>query len=190
MRRPPRTCREKLLDRALLARAYLFLGPLEAVAALAAFFFVLWGGGWQYGQALAGDEPLYLQATTACLTAIIIAQVANLFACRSERDLALSLGVAGNGLLPAGIALAVLMALAIDYTPVGNRLFGTAPISPAVWLFAVPFAVGLLGLDELRKWVLRRNAAAAATLPKPAVGNLAPPPAKGTAAGRGSQVTV
>jgi sodium/potassium-transporting ATPase subunit alpha len=30
--------------------------------------------------------PLYLQATTACLGAIVVMQIANVFLCRSERD--------------------------------------------------------------------------------------------------------
>jgi magnesium-transporting ATPase (P-type) len=133
------------------------LGPLEAVAGLAAFFFVLYGGGWHYGQGLAGNDPLYLQATTACLTAIIIAQVANLFICRSEDDSALSRGLSGNRLLLPGVALALLLILAIDYTPPGNWRFGTAPISAGTWLFAVPFALALLGADEPRKGLRRRR---------------------------------
>ena len=39
------------VELALALRAYLFLGLIEAVAAMAAFFFVLYGGGWKYGQA-------------------------------------------------------------------------------------------------------------------------------------------
>jgi hypothetical protein len=55
------------------------------VAAFADFLFVLTNGGWVYGQALTAGDPRYLQGTTACLTAIILLQVANVFACRSER---------------------------------------------------------------------------------------------------------
>jgi hypothetical protein len=44
----------------------------------------------------------------------------------------------------------------IDYTAWGNAIFGTAPISGRVWLFVIPFAVGLLVLEELRKWLVRR----------------------------------
>ena len=48
----------------------------------------------------------------------------------------------------------MLIAL-IDYTPWGNALFGTAPIPAAVWLFIIPFAFGMLALEELRKWLVR-----------------------------------
>ena len=53
MHRPPRPRQERLLNGKLLARAYLFLGPLEALAAMLLFFYVLDAGGWQYGQPLA-----------------------------------------------------------------------------------------------------------------------------------------
>ena len=45
-------------------------------------FFVLGDGGWKHGELLAATDPLYLQATTACLAAIVVAQVVNVFGCR------------------------------------------------------------------------------------------------------------
>ena len=53
MERPPRRRTERLLSWPLLARAYLFLGPMQAIAAMAAFFFVLGAAGWSYGEPLA-----------------------------------------------------------------------------------------------------------------------------------------
>jgi hypothetical protein len=46
--------------------------------------------------------------------------------------------------------------LFIVYTAWGNRLFGTAPIAGEVWLFVLPFALGMLLLEELRKGFVRR----------------------------------
>ncbi|MFY9269906.1 MAG: cation-transporting P-type ATPase [Candidatus Manganitrophaceae bacterium] len=157
MRRPPRARQERLWSRALLARSYLFLGLLEAVAAMAAFFFVLHRGGWRYGEILSPKDPLYLQATTACLTAIIVMQVVNLFLCRSDRGSALSFRLFANPLLLWGIAAEIALILLIDYTLWGNRFFGTAPILLEVWLYLVPFALGMFALEEGRKWLLRRS---------------------------------
>lgn len=156
MQRPPRPRGERLLSGPLLARAYLFLGVLEAVAAMAAFFFVLHGAGWQYGQTLPHDDPLYLQATTACLSAIIVMQVVNVLLCRSERDSLFSRVVFHNKLMLWGIAAEIILILLIDYTPWGNLVFGTAPIAVEVWLFVIPFALGMLMLEELRKWLIRK----------------------------------
>ena len=104
--------------------------------------------------------PLYLRATASCLSAIVVMQVVNVFLCRSERASAFRFGLLGNRLLLAGVAVEVLLILAIDYTEVGNRLFGTAPVEAAAWLFVLPFALGMLALDELRKWRVRRLAGA------------------------------
>ena len=42
--------------------------------------------------------------------------------------------------------------------PAGNRLFGTAPVGPEVWLLAVLFAASMWILEEARKLWLRRTA--------------------------------
>ncbi|TAN71390.1 MAG: cation-transporting P-type ATPase, partial [Gallionella sp.] len=156
MRRPPRSRGERLLNRGVLLRAYLFLGPLEAIAGMAAFFFVLHGGGWQYGNVPGSGASLYLQATTACLSAIIAMQVVNVFLCRHPAMSIFSRGHRRNRLIWYGVGFELLLILLIDYTPWGNALFGTAPLGAGVWLFIIPFGAGMLLLEELRKAVARR----------------------------------
>ena len=157
MRRPPRPRDEKLMNRPLALRAYLFLGLIEAAAAMAAFFFVLHAGDWKYGQPLATQSPLYSQATTACLSAIIVLQIVNVFLCRSASRSIFATGILGNRLLIAGVASEIVLLLAINYTPWGNLILGTLPIAGAVWLFIAPFAIGMLSLEELRKWIVRNT---------------------------------
>lgn len=156
MKEPPRARTDRLLNWPLLTRAYLFLGLMQATAAMCAYGFVLHSGGWRYGEKLAAQDPLYLQATTACLSAIIIMQVANVFLCRSERKSIFAQGLFSNRLILSGIALEIILILLIDYTPWGNDLFGTAPIAAQVWLFIIPFALGMTALEETRKAILRR----------------------------------
>jgi sodium/potassium-transporting ATPase subunit alpha len=157
MRRPPRAAWERLWNWPLVARAYLFLGVMEAIAAMAAFFYVLRGGGWRYGQPLAWHDPLYRAATAACLSAIIVMQVANLFLCRSERDSAFAFGLFENRLLVWGIVIELALILWIDYSGWGRALFNTAPIGGTVWLFVLPFAAAMLALEETRKWWRRAS---------------------------------
>jgi calcium-translocating P-type ATPase len=155
MSQPPRPANERLLNFPLIARAYLWLGLMQAAAAMAVFFFVLHRGGWSYGQTLAPRDPLYLQATTACLSAIVVLQVVNVFLCCSRRESVFAFRLLGNPLILLGILIELTIILLIDYTPWGNSVFGTAPIPVAVWLFIVPFGLGMLMLEELRKWFLR-----------------------------------
>jgi sodium/potassium-transporting ATPase subunit alpha len=61
------------------------------------------------------------------------------------------------------VLLEVSLILLITYTPWGNLLLGTAPLSVAVWLFLLPWALGMIALEELRKLLARRRLA----IPKP-----------------------
>ncbi len=155
MRRPPRPAGERMLSWRMLMRVYLFLGPIEAVAVMSAFFFVLHGGGWQFGTALAPHDPLYLQATTACLTAIVMMQVVNIFLCRHPTRSVFSPLHRRNVMIAYGIAFELTLLLLIVYTPWGNLLFGTAPLNAAVWWSIIAFMPGMLLLEELRKALVR-----------------------------------
>ena len=155
MQRPPRSKDEHLLSAGMLLRAYLYLGMLEAVAGMAAYFYVICSGGWSWNQPLAATSQLYLQATTACLAGIIATQIANVFACRSPNISIFTLGFFSNRLVLAGVGTELLLAALIIYTPLGNSLFASAPIGANVWLLLIPFALLLLAADETRKYFVR-----------------------------------
>jgi magnesium-transporting ATPase (P-type) len=142
MERPPRSRDDGVLTPALLARAYLFLGGFEALAAMAAFVFVLPRAG-------------YILATTACLGAIVAMQIVNVHLCRSTLESVFTSARRWNALIMAGIATEIVLMLVIAYTPVGNAAFSTAPIDARAWLFMVPFAAAMLAAEELRKWIVR-----------------------------------
>jgi calcium-translocating P-type ATPase len=163
MQRPPRRRTDRLLTTGLLARAYLFLGPCQAVASMTAFLFVLAGAGWQWGQPLSTDSLAYRQATTACLAAIVLMQVVNVHLCRSRRTSVFSLPFFSNPLITAGIVAEIAIILLIVYTPAGHALFGAAALGWHGWLIMLPFTVGTLMLEEGRKAFMRRVAESSRT---------------------------
>jgi len=152
MSRPPRPRNERLLNWRLLLHAYAFLGVMEAIVSMAAYFFVLHSGGWQWSERLASNNPLYLQATTACLSAIIVTQIVNVFLCKTPERSVFGARLFDNRIILWGIAVEIILILAIDYTAWGNIVFGTRPIALEVWLFILPFALAMLLLEELRKF--------------------------------------
>ena len=156
MRQPPRPPHERLLSWPLLARAYLWLGPLQAAVALTVFFFVLDLGGWQYGEFLATVDPLYRQATTACLAAIVVTQMVNVFLCRHPRVAAIDFPLTQNPLLLLGLGAELALILAIVYTPPGNEIFATQAFAPAAWGLMVVLALAFAVLEEMRKYLARR----------------------------------
>lgn len=155
MKQPPRPRNERLLSWGLIARAYLWLGLLEAAIAMSAFFFVLKTGGWHYGQVLAVSNPVYLMATSACFAGIVIAQMVNVFVCRHPQQGFWRFGLFSNPMLLAGLALELALLLLMVYTPLGNQLFGTSLLSAEVWLFIIPLVLLMGALEEGRKGILR-----------------------------------
>ena len=75
----------------------------------------------------------------------------------SERDYLCKTGITGNPLILWGVLVELLIIFAIDYTPWGNALFGTAPLPPAIWLIAGFFSALMWSLEEMRKLVVRRD---------------------------------
>lgn len=158
MDRPPRSGEERLLNLPLLARSYLFLGPIEAAAAIGAGLWCLADGGWEWGASLSGRSPLYMQATTVTFAAIVVCQVANVFACRSTMVSSSSLGFLTNRLLLRGVVVELALLGLIVYHPVGHRIFGTAPFDGRFWWLLLVSGAILLLAEEGRKGLLRRRA--------------------------------
>jgi magnesium-transporting ATPase (P-type) len=82
-------------------------------------------------------------------------QIVNVFLCRSATRSVFSTGLRGNALIVLGVISEILILLLINYTSWGNSLLATAPIGMEVWGFVIPFAAGMLVLEELRKWLAR-----------------------------------
>ncbi len=162
MKRPPRRRDEKLLTPQVLFTAYGVKGPVEAVAGFVCYFAVLLEGGWSFGEQLANNNPLYMQSITAFFSAVIICQIANVFASRTRCQSVFSMGLFSNHLVLVGIASELLILAIFIWNPFANLIFNTAPLDLRYLLFAVPFAIFLLGIDELRKFLLRRNVSWAA----------------------------
>jgi hypothetical protein len=58
----------------------------------------------------------------------------------------------------------VMAILLIDYTALGNAVFGTEPIAPGTWLVVAPFAAAMLLLEEARKAIARARLRASSRL--------------------------
>ncbi|MBP1910702.1 cation-translocating P-type ATPase [Methanolobus bombayensis] len=157
MKRPPRSKDEKLLTPQVLLTSYGIKGPIEAAAGFACYFAVLFNGGWTWGQQLPYSDLIYMQAITAFFAAVIVCQIANVFTSRTRRQSVLTKGFLSNRMVLLGIASELLILAFIIYNPFANLIFNTATISLHYVLIAVPFALLLLGVDELRKYSIRKD---------------------------------
>nr|HMQ52259.1 cation transporting ATPase C-terminal domain-containing protein [Anaerolineae bacterium] len=156
MDRPPRDLNEHVITAPLLIRAYIWLGLLQSLAAMAAFYFLYWTNGYagQWLNLPAGGE-LYRAATAMALAAVVTTQIGNLLAHRTERTSVFSLGWRRNRLIWLGIATELLFIGLIVYVPLLQDLIGTAAFPLENWLFLFAWTPLLLISDEVRK-ALRR----------------------------------
>jgi len=160
MNRPPRPAGEGVIRRAMLLRAWLFLGLIAACLQMGAYFYVLLRAGWHPGAATGPGSPLhhaYLQATTMTFLSMVVAQIGTAFAARTERASLRSVGPFSNPLLLAGIAAELALTAAIIYIPQLQDLLGTTALPPQLLLITLPFPFIVWGADEIRRYLLRRH---------------------------------
>jgi Ca2+-transporting ATPase len=95
-------------------------------------------------------------ASTAAFAAIVWCQVGNVFACRSERLPATSMGLPRGRMLYTGVAVELALLLAIVYLPPLQPVFGTAPLPAAAWPLLAVCAPAIVLADAAAKLVARR----------------------------------
>ncbi len=171
MDQPPRPRTTGILTRAMLVRAWIWLGLVEAVLVVGGFLFVLLRAGWSFGDATGVGTPLhhdYVMATTMTFAGITACQVGTLFATRTSRASLREIGVFSNPLLLGGLAFSLVFAAALIYIPFMQDLLGTTALGPPELALLACFPVIVWGSDELRRAWLRRHDVAPAPQPEPA----------------------
>jgi len=154
MNHPPRKMSEHVITGKLLARAYLWLGTLQSIAAMAAFYYVYWTNGFAgHWIDLPGEGWIYKAATTMALAAVVATQVGNLFAQRSDHGSSLKIPLFNNRLIWIGVASELAILTAIVYLPPLQEWFGTCAFPARDWLFLLALCPLLFLADELRKGI-------------------------------------
>lgn len=155
MEMPPRPRNKRLLDLPLLLRAYGFLGIIETVACMSGFFWIYWLNGWRPGMEMASEGLIYQKATTMTLAGIIAAQIANVFACRTERVSIFKIGLFSNRMVLLGILGEIILINVLIYVNPFQKAFGLAPIGLGDWAFLFIFTPILFFAEEIRKLIMR-----------------------------------
>jgi potassium/sodium efflux P-type ATPase len=158
MDRPPRNLNEHVIDGAMLKRAYFWLGSMQSLATMAAFYYFYWTNGFS-GQwlDLPGEGSLYRSATGMALAAVVMTQIGNLLTQRSERTSIFKLPLNRNHMLWIGVGSEIVIVLMMIYVPIFNNFIGTGPFPLANWGFLAAWIPSLIIMDEIRKGLLRRK---------------------------------
>ncbi|WP_139005473.1 cation-translocating P-type ATPase [Arthrobacter crystallopoietes] len=148
LQRPPE--RRHLMDTALMVRVFAVLGPVEAVCEMTAFTLTLWLAGWRPGAAFPGPAVL-AAASGAAFATVVLAQLANAFACRSESLPPWRLGWGTNRLLLWAVAVELAALAGFLFIGPIAAMLGHAPPTMSGLLAAVLAMPALICADYLHK---------------------------------------
>ncbi|NLG15719.1 MAG: HAD-IC family P-type ATPase [Fibrobacter sp.] len=162
MKQPPRPRTSGLITRKVLLRGYAYLGLLNAIFVMIAYFWVLFRGGWQFGVQLEPNDttfvnPLHLEATTIVFAGIVIMQFANLMTIRSEKKTVSQIGFFSNKLIFWGIAFALVFTAAVIYIPFLQQIFNTTALGVVEWTVLFLFMMIIFAIEETRKIIVQRT---------------------------------
>ncbi|GLY29708.1 hypothetical protein Kisp02_30730 [Kineosporia sp. NBRC 101731] len=151
MARRPRRRSDRIIDTRMWLSA-LFIGVVIAASTLFALDIFLPGG------LVEGHDSLAV-ARTAAFTTLVLAQLFNVFNCRSETTSAFH-RLFVNPWLWASVGFGLLAQALVVEVPFLQTAFGTASLDLEHWLVSAALASTVLWLDELRKVFLRYSSRA------------------------------
>jgi len=161
MKQPPRSRAERLMSRATLRRVA-FIGVIESFWSVSGFLYVMLSHGWSWGDAswMSPSSPhyaIYREAITMTQAAIVLCQVGNGFACRTERQSVFAVGIFSNMWLVYSQIVGILIMAFISYVPFMQHIFKTGPLTALDWAVLAVAAVSVFFAEEARKWFARRR---------------------------------
>jgi cation-transporting ATPase F len=146
MTRPPRSPRQPILTRVLLARIVL----VSTILLIGAFGL--------FELSLAAGDPVEV-ARTIAVNAFVMVELTYLFNCRTLTRWAGSVGWLTNRTLLLGVAIMLALQALFTYAPIMNTLFGSAPLAAHHWLPILALAALSFGIVETEKAIRARRTA-------------------------------
>lgn len=136
--RKPRPPKERIFNRLMIERTVV----AAAVMGLVGFGLFRWAidAGW-------GEDS----ARNGLLLLMVLFENIHVFNCRSETKSAFSTPLMSNPILIIGILAALSLHVAMMYTPVGNAMLKTEPVSVLAWAGIAALALTILAAMEAHK---------------------------------------
>jgi magnesium-transporting ATPase (P-type) len=170
MSHPPRRRGARLIDNGLLMRSFLWLGMIEAVLCYIGFFAVyLFSGNWVFLQIpftpprfitvfdlTLTPEQAQLMAITVFHAGVVLSQVGNAYACRTEKLRNSYLGWFSNRYLLLGILVELIGIWSIVNFEFLAKQFEHVQIPYRYWAGLAFFPLILYSMEWIRKRIVRQ----------------------------------
>jgi magnesium-transporting ATPase (P-type) len=155
MNHPPRSVKERLFSRGVIARS-LYIGVIISIGALFGCLHTWSAGGWYLGLQLPAYNTVYMHGVTMMWAGIVAGQMGNLLSIRTNKISLFKSNLKNNKWIFVALAYQVFALVFISSVPFMQNIFGTTYLTWYDWAYLalIPLAVILGG--ELRKWGARR----------------------------------
>ncbi|HEX9875210.1 MAG TPA: cation-translocating P-type ATPase C-terminal domain-containing protein [Gammaproteobacteria bacterium] len=135
--------------------------PTESIFAQGMWQHILWVGlligGLALGTSAWVDTGNIVRWQTMVFTTLVISQLFQALALRSERQSLLAIGLFSNPFMIATVTATVGVQLLVVYAPSLNDLLNTAPLSPAELIVCLSLGSIVLPVIEIQRWARRRR---------------------------------
>lgn len=145
MKRPPFKSSDSVFARGMGTRI-IFIGLLMGLVSL--------GVGYLYWRQDASDTGAW---RTMIFTTLVLAQMGNALAIRSNTESVFSIGLLANRLMVGAIVLTFLLQMALLYVPFLQNIFRTRPLSARDLLIAIAASMLVFVVVEVDKWIQRQR---------------------------------
>ncbi|OCH96530.1 sodium-potassium ATPase [Obba rivulosa] len=162
-RKPRNVKTERLADWRLMFQAYAFLGVLESLCAMSMSFWYLQRKGVPFSSLVLGfgnwpglDDELLFTAQSVYFFTLILMQLGNLLSTRGRKLSIFQHTPASNWYVIPAAGISLCLGFFFCYVPWFQHVFQMRGVPVEFFFIPISFALGLLFLDECRKYCVRR----------------------------------
>ncbi|CAD0018158.1 unnamed protein product [Aureobasidium pullulans] len=168
LNRPPRSKKDRLVDWKLILHAYGFVGVFETVLSFTVSYWFaqrrglpfseLWFGFGKIPDGMTQDSVngILNIASSIYFVNLVVMQWFNLMSVRTRRLSLINHAPWKNPYLLPAIIFSMLIAIFFLYVPKFHSVLGTSIVPVEYWFLPFAFGMGLLLLDETRKFLVRK----------------------------------
>ena len=153
MREMPRSIKKPLFDSGVFLRS-LYIGIIISLGALFGCISTWMTSGSNWMQ-LTQTDPIYIKGTTMTFAGIVIAQIGNLFGCRTNKISIFKSHFFKNRLIFWAILAQIGILCLLVYVPWLQPIFGTTALGLGDWAFLITLPIIIIMAEEGRKLLYR-----------------------------------
>ena len=157
MEKPPRSLKERLLNKNVLFVGFLWYGLIVSVFAFGGYLFVNYMHGFSFFSLAKEGTLVYKEATTLMLAGVVFAQIGMVMNNRTDSISVFKKGLFKNKYINIGILSELILLFAIIYIPIFHEVFNTTYLSLIDLLYLLPIPAFVIFIEEIRKKVKRKR---------------------------------